>query len=71
MIPFVGHRDARPTLPQLDYAIGLVEKLREAHNIKAETFAHKVHDCGTRLQMSVLITDMRKLVDQIKEADNG
>jgi hypothetical protein len=60
---------AKPTFAQEDYAAGLVEKLRDEESFKAERFAQRVYKCQDRLEMSRLIDRMKRLLVEIRQAD--
>jgi len=60
---------ARPTFAQEQYAQSLVERLREEHAFGAESLATNVYQCQDIGEMSRLIDKMKRLLRQIKEAD--
>lgn len=56
-----------PTYNQEQYAQHLVDKLRKCNNIHAERCGRKVLDCQTRVEMSKLISEMVRLVNECEQ----
>jgi hypothetical protein len=58
-----------PTQRQLDYAERLVARLKEANQLNASSFERKVQRCQDIGEMSSLIDQMKKHLQDIQDAD--
>ena len=58
---------SKPSFAQEQYAQALIERLRDARLLEAESYARKVMRCQDRQAMSGLIDEMKRLVEAVEE----
>lgn len=60
-----------PTAAQLDYADALIERLQRSQNAATNRFRREVTDCTSKTVMTGIIRNMRRILDDIRDADRG